>query len=86
MARVFKGRDGYEFINLGRAGMSLVNEFQRHYPRICAPTQEPDFRFIRFGSHEENLQLEKLVADVLERDPEVPWKPKPFSKARAQKL
>ena len=86
MARVFRNHDGYEFVHLGRIGMQLVNEFQRHHPRMCKPTQEPEFRSIRFGADEENIRLEKLVADVLERDPEISWIPKPLSKSRGLKL
>ena len=63
--------------------MRLVNEFQRHHPPLCKPSQQPDFRFIRVGSQEQNLQLEKLIADVLTLDCETQPKPKPLSKARA---
>ena len=83
MAKIFKGQDGYEFVHLGRIGMQLVNEFQRHHPRLCTPTNDPTCRLIRFGSNQQNIQLDQLVRAVLERDPEIPWKPKPPSKARA---
>ena len=82
MARVFQLSTGYEFVHLSRVGMQLVNEFQRLHPHLCNPSLEPDFRFIRFGSPEENSLLDKLVADVLARDPEILWKPGPLSKSR----
>jgi hypothetical protein len=72
MARVVRVPGGYEFIGLSLTGMRLVNEFQRHFPLLCAPSGIPDFRFIRCGSAEQNVELGKLIADVLERDPEPP--------------
>ena len=83
MARVFKAKDGYEFVHLSRIGMRLVNEFQRHNPNLCKPTEQPDYRYIRCGSQEQNRLLETLVVEVLQRDPEIQWKPSPSPKMRA---
>ena len=71
MAKVIRVPDGYEFVGLSRIGMRLVNEFQRHHPLLCKPSQEPDFRFIRLGSPEQNLRLERLIAEVRAKDPEL---------------
>jgi hypothetical protein len=84
MARVFRHPEGYQFVHLTKIGMQLVNEFQRHHPRLCMPTPEPETRFIRFGSAEQTLQLGMLVTEVLARDPEIEWQPKPLSKARVE--
>lgn len=87
MAQVFRVSDGYEFVRLSAIGMRLVNEFQRHYPHLCKPAEQPNFRYIRLGSPTENLELERLVADVLSRDREQDWKPtpKPLSKAQVSR-
>ena len=76
MARVIKLSTGYEFSGLSASGMRLVNEFQRNHPQLCTPSPEPTYRFIRYGSSQQNLQLEKLAADVETRDADV--KPPPF--------
>jgi len=70
MAKVTRVPNGYEFSGLSRIGMRLVNEFQRQFPLLCAPTPEPDFRFIHVGSPEQTRLLEKLVAEVRRLDPE----------------
>jgi hypothetical protein len=70
MARVVRVPDGYEFIGLRLTGMRLVNEFQRRFPRMCAPSREPDLRLIRQGSSAKNLELAKLITNVLRLDPE----------------
>lgn len=70
MAKVYKTAGGYQFAGLSTTGMRLVNEFQRHYPHLCEPTQEPNLRFVRLGSPEQNLKLGKLIADVRAHDPE----------------
>lgn len=84
MAQVFKVTDCYEFARLSAIGMRLVNEFQRHYPHLCKPAEEPNVRFIHLGSAEQNSELEKLVEMVRTRDREQDWKanPKPLSKAQ----
>jgi len=64
---------GYEFENLRAVGKRLVNEFQRYHPLLCKPSPQPSCRYIRLGSPEENLRLQKLIADVVAQDPE----PKP---------
>jgi hypothetical protein len=71
MAKVTKMSNGYEFSGLSGIGMRLVNEFQRQFPWLSVPCSEPNFRFIRIGSSEENILLGKLVADVKARDPEL---------------
>ena len=76
MAKVFRVSGGYEFTALSAVGMRLVNEFQRHYPHMCQPSQQPDFRFIRLGSDEENLHLGRLISDVRAHDPEHQPKPR----------
>ena len=82
MARVFKVPQGYEFVHLSTIGMRLVNEFQRQYPHLVKPSQDPDYRFVRLGTPEQAFQLEKLVANVLQRDPETEWRLRPLSKGR----
>ena len=77
MARVFRVPDGYQFVRLSSIGKQLVNEFQRHHPKLVEPVEEPGSRFIHLGSAEQNLELEELVANVLKRDPESVWEPKP---------
>ena len=84
MAQIFRVPDGYEFVRLSTIGMRLVNEFQRHHPHLCKPTVEPDFRYIRLGSPEQAVELEKLVVRVRTHDPEPDTKasPKILSKAK----
>jgi len=72
MARVTKRSNGYAFAGLNAAGMRLVNEFQRHHSLICEPSSQPDFRFIRLGSPEQNRILGELIARVKIEDPEPP--------------
>ncbi len=83
MAKVTKNSRGYEFTELSLVGMRLVNEFQRHHPQLCEPTSQPRYRYIRLGSTEQNLVLEKLAADVTARDPE-PEPTPPSFKTRAR--
>jgi len=64
MANVTKASTGYIFERLNAAGMKLVNEFQRQHPRLCEPSGEPTFRFIRCGSAEENHALGQLIAKI----------------------
>ena len=71
MAKVNKSANGYEFSNLSGIGMRLVNEFQRCNPELCRPSSNPTYRFVRFGSPERNVLLERLVADVRRLDPDV---------------
>jgi hypothetical protein len=71
MAKVIERSNGYEFVGLSAIGMRLVNEFQRQHPLLCVPSSEPDYRFIRRGSPQQNLLLEKLVAVVIARDPDI---------------
>ena len=82
MAKIVRVPNGYVLAGLTKIGMRLVNEFQRYHPLLCKPAQQPDLRFIRVGSLEQNLQLEKLIANILSLDRENQPKPKPFSKAR----
>jgi len=70
MATVTKTPRGYEFAGLSLVGMRLVNEFQRHHPELCEPTLQPQYRYVRLGSPEQNLLLERLVFEVTVRDPE----------------
>jgi len=79
LARVVSVREGYEFSGLQIAGMRLVNEFQLRFPLLCAPSHEPAFRLIGRGSPAENLELEKLIAEVRRLDPDEPPSAK-FSK------
>jgi hypothetical protein len=72
MAKVIKRSNGYEFVGLSTIGMRIVNEFQRQHPSLCEPTSDPDYRFIRQGSPEESVQLERLVVQVLANDPDRP--------------
>ena len=72
MAKVIKRSNGYEFVGLSRIGMQIVNEFQRQHPSLCEPTSEPEYRFIRHGSSEENIQLGRLAVRVLANDPDRP--------------
>jgi hypothetical protein len=69
MATVLKSGRGYEFAALSTIGRRLVNEFQRAHPELCVPSSEPSYRYIREGSEEQNLLIEKLVSDVQARDP-----------------
>jgi hypothetical protein len=69
MATVTRNSAGYEFVGLSSAGMRLVNEFQRYHPQLCVPSHVPNYRFIRHGSLEQNLELGKLVAEVRRLDP-----------------
>lgn len=71
MATIRKVPNGYEFRNLSAAGVRMVNEFQRLYPAHCKPALRPDLRVIWVGSSEQSRMLEKLVADIRVRDPEV---------------
>lgn len=84
MAHVFKVTDGYEFVRLSAIGMRLVNEFQRHYPDLCKPAEEPNFRFIHLGSPKQNAELEKLVEMVRTRDREADLRPKPKPMSKGQ--
>ena len=70
MATVTRNSAGFEFVGLSSVGMHLVNEFQRYHPELCVPSQNPNYRFIRHGSLEQNVELGKLIADVRARDPE----------------
>jgi len=70
MATAAKNSCGYEFTGLSAVGMRLVNEFQRSHPELCKPSSEPSYRYIRQGSSEQNLLLEKLVSDIRLRDPD----------------
>lgn len=79
MARVTKTAFGYEFSGLNPSAMRLVNEFQRMLPRLCEPSAEPSYRFIRLGNPEQTGWLERLVADVRRLDPE-PARPAPVFK------
>jgi hypothetical protein len=67
MANVKKTSSGYIFERLNAAGMKLVNEFQRQHPRLCEPSSEATFRFIR-GSAEDNHVLGELIAKVRATD------------------
>jgi hypothetical protein len=69
MSTVLPSGNGYEFALLSTAGMRLVNEFQRVHPELCLPSSEPSYRYIRRGSPEQNVLLEKLAAEVRARDP-----------------
>jgi hypothetical protein len=69
MSTVLRKPSGYEFTGLGTIGKRLVNEFQRSHPDLCKPSFDPSYRYIRLGSPEQNLMLEKLVADVVTQDP-----------------
>jgi hypothetical protein len=71
VAKVSKNSAGYEFAGLSAVGMRLVNELQRCHPELCTPSSNPSYRYIRLGSPEQNVLLEKLVADVRARDPDV---------------
>ena len=64
MVNVMRTSTGYIFERLNAAGMKLVNEFQRRYPQLCEPSNEPTFRFIRCGSAEDNHALGELIAKV----------------------
>ena len=77
MAKVTKNSGGHEFTGLSAVGMRLVNEFQRYHPELCMPSSNPSYRYMRLGSPEQNLLVEKLVADVRARDPET--KPTPLT-------
>ncbi len=68
MVTVVRTSTGYIFERLNAAGMKLVNEFQRQYPQLCEPSSEPTFRFIRYGSAEDNHALGKLIARVRATD------------------
>jgi hypothetical protein len=70
MAKVTRRSTGYEFAGLSAVGMRLVNEFQRRHSLLCEPSSQPDFRFIRLGSLEQNLLLGELVAKVRAEDPD----------------
>jgi hypothetical protein len=72
MAKVTRRSTGYEFAGLSAVGMRLVNEFQRRHSVLCEPCSQPDFRFIRLGSLEQNLRLGELVAKVRAEDPAPP--------------
>jgi hypothetical protein len=76
MAKVTKRSTGYEFAGLSGVGMRLVNEFQRHHSLLCVPSSQPDFRFIRLGSPEQNRLLGELIArvNVEDSDPTPPLK------------
>jgi len=74
MAKVINRSHGYEFVGLSAVGMQIVNEFQRQHPSLCNPTSDPDYRFVRQGSPEECAQLERLVVQVLSKDPDRPPK------------
>jgi hypothetical protein len=74
---------GYELAGLSAIGKRLVNEFQRHHPLLCKPSPQPSHRFVYLGSPEQNLLVERLVADVLARDPES--KPAHWPKQKAAK-
>jgi len=82
MARVVRTPGGYQFVGLSLAGMRLVNDFQRRFPLLCKPSEDPQFRLIRRGSPAQNLELQKLITEVLTRDPE-PQLPT-FSKKQAR--
>jgi len=68
MANVTKTSTGYIFDRLNADGLKLVNEFQRQHPRLCEPSSEPTFRFIRYGSAEDNHALGQLIAKVRATD------------------
>jgi hypothetical protein len=70
MARIIKTPGGFQFLGLSPAGRRLVNEFQRRFPLLCNPSHAPEFRLIRLGSPAQNLELQKLIKEVLTRDPE----------------
>ena len=72
MAKVIRVCEGYQFSNLHVAGMRLVNEFQRRFPFLCAPSQDPQYRLVHMGSPIENLELDRLVAEVRRLDPDTP--------------
>lgn len=72
MARVIKNSTGYAFAGLSAVGMRLVNDFQRHHSLLCEPSSQPNFRFIRIGSPEQNRLLGELIARVKIEDPERP--------------
>ena len=78
MAKVIKRSTGYEFVGMSAAGMRLVNEFQTQHPLPCLPSPVPDYRFIRLGSQEQKLKLEKLATDVISRDPDKILSPPTF--------
>ena len=73
MAKVFRIPGGYEFVRLSLVGRRLVNEFQRHFPKLCKPAEEPDSRYVRLGSPKQNREIEKLVSEVVLRDPDSKW-------------
>lgn len=68
MATVTPMSVGYEFADLNAVGKRLVNEFQRLHPLLCKPSPQPSYRYIRLGSSEQNLELRKLVINVIARD------------------
>ena len=70
MATVTPMSVGYEFADLNAVGKRLVNAFQRLHPLLCNPSPQPSYRYIRLGSSEQNLELRKLVIDVIARDSE----------------
>jgi hypothetical protein len=69
MAKVLRGATGYDFIDLNTIGKQLVNRFQRFNPDLCKPSDDPSYRFIRFGTPKQNRMLENLVTDVKAQDP-----------------
>jgi hypothetical protein len=83
MAKVTKMSNGYDFAGLCTVGKRIVNEFQRHHPLLCKPSPQPSHRFVYLGSPEQNLLVERLVADVLALDPEP--KPALWPKQKATK-
>jgi hypothetical protein len=72
MAKVTRWPTGYEFAGMSEIGLRLVNEFQQRHSLLCEPSSQPDFRFIRLGSLQQNLLLGELVAKVRAEDPEPP--------------
>jgi len=80
MATVTRNSAGYEFSGPSSVGKQLVNGFQREHSLLCEPSPDPDFRFIRFGTPEENCLLEKLVADVRAREPGITRSPSQFKR------
>ena len=70
MAQVANLSTGYAFTNLRAVGRRLLNEFQRHHPRLCRPSPELSYRYVRSGSPEENSLIRQLIADVIAGDPE----------------
>jgi hypothetical protein len=70
MAKVTRRSTGYEFAGMSAVALRLVNEFQQRHSLLCEPSSQPDFRFIRLGSLQQNLLLGELVANVRAEDTE----------------